>query len=712
MGQEIENIIATRKKPIYEPGNLSFDPIKFLKLLAKQRDTIAIYLNVLKTSKGAMELPLGPRLLIALGVCSDGIEELSIVSRLVMNFRIFERALEALDQCFVKERRFWPEAIPIAEDAARLIPLLFNPSQTKGVQHRTAMDCFSYSSRLASLVLAGGGSAFRALGVLMDGRGVIADALIRNRLPMDDVRRADAGLADEFQALQEQLDTVRTNHGLLTEVEILRKKLDDVIIKINAINGLDTFRRPDEEKVKEAATEGTIVVINVSTRCDAIIIRPTGITSIELVELKQVDIEKYVDCFQNPLAEDKRTKLLNMSAALEWLWKVLADPILTHLGHTAPPSGTAVWPRIWWIGTGKLASFPIHAAGLQATHQNAAFAPNSVLDRVVSSYSPSVKALIYSREIVKTRGVVNPPSRKPVLLWTSGDDLASCKSEVMVIEAELAKFTPRPAIIKMEISTTRNTTGYLRDCSIFHFSGHGVSIPNDPTKSYLKLAKRKFSTISDLLSVELKPNQASLANGDGMTISNLLDLELQSSPPTSTTSHPLTVSDLLGIKSSLNQKPLATSSVVTLSKLLGIQPHLNLPKLTEHDILTVSDILDLNLHLNRPFLATLSACHTGNLEHRSLGDEGIHLMRAFQLAGFSHVTGSLWATYDNYAVEIYREVYRSIVALQFSDASVSWSVHNGVRILRDMAREVPNGVSAFGGDGHPFLWAAFIHVGI
>ncbi|KAL8399865.1 hypothetical protein RB594_000329 [Gaeumannomyces avenae] len=58
---------------------------------------------------------------------------------------------------------------------------------------------------------------------------------------------------------------------------------------------------------------------------------------------------------------------------------------------------------------------------------------------------------------------------------------------------------------------------------------------------------------------------------------------------------------------------------------------------------TVADVIDEFRRHERPhFLACLSACLTGSSHAKKLSDEGLHLMSAFQLAGFQHVIGSLW----------------------------------------------------------------------
>jgi CHAT domain-containing protein len=57
--------------------------------------------------------------------------------------------------------------------------------------------------------------------------------------------------------------------------------------------------------------------------------------------------------------------------------------------------------------------------------------------------------------------------------------------------------------------------------------------------------------------------------------------------------------------------------------------------------LTVADLLEVNLRKHAPFFAYLSACGTGEARDKRLYDENIHLIRAYQLAGFRHVVGTL-----------------------------------------------------------------------
>lgn len=114
-------------------------------------------------------------------------------------------------------------------------------------------------------------------------------------------------------------------------------------------------------------------------RTDALIIQRDRFTSLELPVLYS-DVKK----FTTKPEIDRQT--------LEWLWDGIASPVLESLGYSDIPT-SSTWPRIFWIPTGPLSALPIHAAGYHYPGST-----NTVMDRVVSSYSSSVKALIQGRQ--------------------------------------------------------------------------------------------------------------------------------------------------------------------------------------------------------------------------------------------------------------------------------------------------------------------------
>lgn len=82
---------------------------------------------------------------------------------------------------------------------------------------------------------------------------------------------------------------------------------------------------------------------------------------------------------------------LGQPKILKWLWDVVSGPVLDALGFLSECSCNG-WPHVWWIPTGPLTNFPLHAAGY---HSRAG--SETVLDRVISSYNSSIKAIIHGR---------------------------------------------------------------------------------------------------------------------------------------------------------------------------------------------------------------------------------------------------------------------------------------------------------------------------
>ena len=86
------------------------------------------------------------------------------------------------------------------------------------------------------------------------------------------------------------------------------------------------------------------------------------------------------------------------------------------------------------------------------------------------------------------------------------------------------------------------------------------------------------------------------------------------------------------------------------------------------DKLRVRDIAAKRLQSGR--LAFLSACSTAHNKVEDLADETIHMASSFQIAGFSHVIGTLWPAQDAACVMMAREFYSSL--LKTNDVPIAY----------------------------------------
>ncbi|KAF5567566.1 C2H2 zinc finger [Fusarium phyllophilum] len=386
----------------------------------------------------------------------------------------------------------WSQASLYLEEALRLVPML-SPRSLYSTDKQFMLQSFSgLGARAAEAALSSGKGELHALGLLESGRDIINGLLMEVREDLIEIQQHDSGLAERFSQLRDELeiltssssispdtaDTVlekRTRHYRETE-----QKFKDTIEEIRACPGLSRFLLgPSREELLEAARPGPIVVLNASThRCDAFIIKCDKLSCISLPSLNLQEITENMSRMQQGVATRK-----SLDAELEWLWKCVAEPCLKELGFEDAAVDDK-WPHVWWIATGPLSRFPIHAAGLNQRNGTA-----SVLDRVISSYSSSIKALIHSRRRVRSdSGKIEDSFRSAVLVAmadTPGSSpLPFAGDEVEMLQKQCPLLHLRP---EMPEPYTDAVLGAMKTCTVFHFAGHGSAQFANPSDSCLLL---------------------------------------------------------------------------------------------------------------------------------------------------------------------------------------------------------------------------------
>lgn len=305
----------------------------------------------------------------------------------------------------------------ILTDVVRQLPAV----AWRGARRRSresALAAFTEAgSQAAACHLVGGGGepepAADAVEAVEQGRAVLwADML--------ELRRGDAGrwesqpeLATRLRDLSRVLDTPEDifQSGLDASRAVDQRMAaaamwDATVAEIR--ESAPGFLRPARlADLLPALTHGPVVVINMSDlRCDALIVTCTGVSCVPLPSLTAPDIRRhttrylaaYARIAQGEEAEDAAATGSPdpdqiLSEVLEWLWDTMAEPVLAALGIRDAPAPGQPWPRIWWCPTGLLTLLPLHAAGYHASPPGRDTAPRTVLDRVISSYTPTLGAL-------------------------------------------------------------------------------------------------------------------------------------------------------------------------------------------------------------------------------------------------------------------------------------------------------------------------------
>ncbi|KAH6889270.1 TPR domain-containing protein [Thelonectria olida] len=514
----------------------------------------------------------------------------------------------------------WSAAYKVAFTAVSLVPILTGYELENRDKQTLVNVIVGLSSDAAAMSSIVGKSSYEAIRLLEQGRGIIIGSLSELRTDASSLEQLHPPLAAEFNELRKQLDAPTVTLADSRLRGNLGRKFQDVLSHIRTLPTFDRFLlEPTEEEMKTAAASGPIAIINVSDyRCDALIIQKSQLQTIHLPRLHSSDIRTR--------AKDLGSNELLDKEALEWLWETIAKPVLDLLGFTQTPTNT--WPRVWWIPTGPLAKFPLHAAGWHSGGSSEA-----VLDRVISSYSSSLKLLMHSRERQPERQTRAEEQRAVLVSMQhtpNQSQLQFAPREVDIVNRlcdSMGFQVSKPSPCRMDVLFA------LDDCKIFHFAGHGRTDVLNPAKSSLLLS-------------------------DGP--------------------------------------------------------------------LTIESLLETSLPRRTPFLAYLSACGTGQVRQDGLVDEGLHLMGAFQVAGFKNVIGTLWQVHDRSCMDIAAMTYQWIQKHGLSGGSVSEGLHHAIRRLRSQwlldndTRASRRGKQDRSGDlrnvvlyeDEPLYWVPYVHFGI
>jgi hypothetical protein len=202
----------------------------------------------------------------------------------------------------------------------------------------------------------------------------------------------------------------------------LARDWDKALTDVRKLDGFEYFLAPTPYVDLASAVDGPVVVVNASRYgCHALIVDagseqprvvdlPPDLTQDSAIERANQLLEAVAGAADpdRSFLEGERDRHAVLDV-LDWLWDVVGEPVLSALGHAGPTPAGQVWPRVWWCPTGALSMLPIHAAGHHPRHNTntsdtagvsvaGAGRVVSVLDRVVSSYTPTLAALARARE--------------------------------------------------------------------------------------------------------------------------------------------------------------------------------------------------------------------------------------------------------------------------------------------------------------------------
>ena len=361
---------------------------------------------------------------------------------------------------------------------------------------------------------------FEALRLLEIGRGLVL-SIQSSYGDNEDLVEVDTLLRDEYVTAREELNQAIDEEAPLHERQRLLSSLQTARFNIRALPGQQNFDKSlSKDAMVDLSSDGPIIVINVTDiLCHAIMIQKNGIQVITLPDTNEETFSERSWEIQQLLAKDARDHEtsyelhLKLSAFMKDLWKWIASPVLTSLGYDQMPSGQQKWPHVWWVLTGVLSLYPIHAAGVGLHSKK-----NNVMNRVISSYAPTLKSLGRSRaqynRLQRGKTSVSSSTRMPdtsisvIAMPETAERVSLEYAEKEGIEITSlfshAKLMDSPTKAKVVEALTQGPT-------IIHFSCHGEVDYDFPWKSKILLKdwQEDALTVQNIHDMHLSNNQNS-----------------------------------------------------------------------------------------------------------------------------------------------------------------------------------------------------------
>lgn len=349
----------------------------------------------------------------------------------------------------------------------------------------------------------------QAIETLERGRALLWSEIRSLRTSIDQIRSVDCHLAEEFAAVNKDLDTLTLafspnvsvgggdsdvegmdpfGHLVMQQQKLLNDR-EKLISQIQALPGCETFlKSPSFDTLRSAASHGPIVIINhCQWRSDIIILlndSPPSVIS------TSDDFYGRANNLQHRLLEERRKGLESgkyeeaLCSVLEELYELVGQPVIKRLNELNIPEQS----RVWWCPTSVFCSLPLHAMGPIPSDVGP---PRYFLDLYIPSYIPSLSALIESR-----KSGLKTFSKPSILLVSQPDEkMPQALKEMKAVQAVDTQVTT----LFSAKATPTAVLERLRDHPFAHIVCHGILEPGKPFEASFKLHRGKRLHLLDIV---------------------------------------------------------------------------------------------------------------------------------------------------------------------------------------------------------------------
>jgi CHAT domain-containing protein len=391
-------------------------------------------------------------------------------------------------------RSAWPEAAEAGEHAMSAAHVLLRTQLYQTHKEDWLRDLQGLPTEIAIARAHTGDVQDAALAIEEGSATLLSEALQRQRVELGRLEASGhAALAARYRSAAETLAVLT---GMLRpggspptwpeddrgrrdrEIRAAGQSLDSTIDEIRAVPGYEAFlRRPTFASIAAAAEHHPVIYLAAGRREGmALIIRSSEATYVPLPGLTADAARERGDRLR---AEQYTNDLpRTVGEIAHWLWEAAMKPVLSHAEDT---------DRITVIPVGHLSALPIHTA-------RPASGDESLLDRMVVTYSPNAVALL---ESARQAGRVTPGSLLAVAEPTpvDGPPLPSAHAEAAVATAT---FAPSRTLLAGPDANRAAVLAALGAARVVHFACHGYAVTDQPSLSGVSMAGGELLTVADV----------------------------------------------------------------------------------------------------------------------------------------------------------------------------------------------------------------------
>ncbi|KAG2340399.1 TPR-like protein [Suillus weaverae] len=343
------------------------------------------------------------------------------------------------------------------------------------------------------------------------GRGQQWSLASRLKTPVEDLESANPKMARDYLEMSKlvsnaaQGSVASTNRAAAdraaTEYRRLTEQWAAAVAEIRSLQAFSRFLLPPSYADLQAAARHGPVIILIASKysCSAIIIPTSGdphhvpLSSITLADLKTLK-DRFTRAIRHASRMDPAESRTDLIVLLRTVWDEIMLPIVNVLENVLKLKHRS---RIWLCPTAAFTSIPLHAANPFQTKADRSKEP-CLEDLYICSYTPTLSALIRSRQTMKKRvtpsfvaiGQGQPGAGK-------GKALSAVDSELELVY-ELVPATANRTTISGDAAARAGALEALEENTWVHLACHGKQDPAQPYDSHFVM-RDEHLTLLDIM---------------------------------------------------------------------------------------------------------------------------------------------------------------------------------------------------------------------